>query len=269
VAEGYVLQAFEDTEVDRLREQHAVWKDVTDDVLARAGFGRGQSLADLGCGPGFLSLELADLVGPDGTVDAVDTSERFVAYLRDDARARGLARLRPRVADARDLDAPDGSLDGAVCRWVLMFLPDPGRVVENVARMLRPSGTFAALEYTSFRSMSLRPDGRAFRLVYDAVHELIARNGGDADVGGRVPALAAEAGLEVVETVPFRRTGRPGSALWRWLSSVHPNHSNLVEAGLITPRELRAFHAEWDRHAADPSSSFTAPPLLATIARKP
>lgn len=269
MTDGYLLRALDEREVDRLGRQHEVWASETDQAITLAGFGPGDHLADLGCGPGFLSLELAERVGPRGSVRAIDLSERFLNVLRSEADRRGLSQLRPERGDARTVPLGADSLDGVICRWLLMFLPDPRRVVEQAARALRPGGTFVAMEYAHFRTLSLWPDGRALRRVYDAVHELLARSGGDADVGARVPAFALDAGLEVRDIVPFSRIGRPGSPRWEWLSAVHENQKQLVEAGLITPRELEDFHAEWTRHAADPGAFFTAPPLLVTIARKP
>jgi hypothetical protein len=149
-----------------------------------------------------------------------------------------------------------------------MFIAQPERLVARVAEALRPGGVFAVMEYTQFRATSLWPEGRYFRRVYDAVHQLIANNGGDADIGGRIPSLLSSSGFEIVELIPLWRVGRPGSELWRWLEGTHENHPNLVEAGLISSAELEAYHREWQERAGDPAAVFAAPPVLATVARK-
>ena len=264
----YVLRSRDPEELVRLELQHRIWKDETDAVVRLAGFGEGDRLLDVGCGPGFLSLDLAERVGPTGSVLAVDRSERFIRHLRREAEARRLDAIRAEVADARDVDLEEASFDGAICRWVLMFVPEPERVVANVARALRPGGVFAVMEYVRFCTLSLWPRGERFRQLYDSVHELIARSGGDADVGGRIPAIAERVGLEVVELKPILRVGRPGSPLWRWLEATHVNHTNLVESGLLTASELEAYTREWEERAGDPGAFIVAAPVLATIARK-
>ena len=79
MSDDYLLRSLDDTELERLRDQHDVWKVETDDVLARSGFGRGQHLADLGCGPGFLSFDLAELVGGKAPRPEVDV-DQFEAH---------------------------------------------------------------------------------------------------------------------------------------------------------------------------------------------
>ena len=168
----------------------------------------------------------------------------------------------------RELGLPDASLDGAICRWLLMFVPEPERVIEGASRALRPGGRLAVMEYTQFRSSSLWPEGRCFRQLYDQVHQLIAASGGDADIGARVPSLAAAAGFEIEKLIPIWRVGGPGSPEWSWLEGTHPNHPNLVEAGLITAAGLDDYFREWEAASRNPAAVFTAPPVLATIARK-
>jgi ubiquinone/menaquinone biosynthesis C-methylase UbiE len=266
--DGYLLRARDREELSRLELQHRVWKVHTDDVLRRADFGRGDRLLDIGSGPGFLTFDLADLVGPAGSVFAIDSSPDFILYLRSEARRRQLTWIRAEVGDAAEYDFEAASYDGAIVRWLLMFLPEPERVIARVAESLRPGGVFAAMEYVQFRSMSLWPRGERFEAVYAAVHELISRSGGNPDIGGRIPELVRRAGLEVVELLPIVRVGRPGSPMWDWLDATGKNHSNLVEANLITTSELDAYYEEWRQHSADPAAFFTSPPILATVARR-
>jgi ubiquinone/menaquinone biosynthesis C-methylase UbiE len=264
----YVLRDRDEDEISRLELQHNVWKQETDCVVRKAGFKPGDRLLDMGSGPGFLTFDLADLVGPSGSVLALDNSEFFIEHLRREARAQNLDWVRGEVADIREYAFEESSLDGAISRWVLMFLSDPEAVLARIARALRPGGTLAVMEYVQFKSMSLWPDGRNFRRLYDAVFDLIAQFGGDADVGGRIPGLLQHTGFEVVELYPMMRVGRSGSPLWIWLDAATRNHPNLVEAGLLSAPELEAFEKEWDERSKDPTAFFTAPPVLATIAQR-
>lgn len=265
----YVLRPRDDEELDRLDLQHRVWREQTAAVVELAGFGRGDQVLDIGCGPGFLSLDLAELVGPPGSVIAVDSSEHFIDHLNRERENRGLSWIQPELADIRVLELEPESLDGAICRWVLMFVDEPERVVAGVARALRPGGVFAVMEYVQFRSISLWPEGESFGRLYDAVHRLIASRGGDPDIGGRVPALLAQAGFEIVELLPVLRIGRPGSPLWEWLEATNANHPDLVEAGLLDRAELDDYYREWAASSTVPGAFFAAPPVLATVARKP
>src|SRR5438552_12605182 len=83
-------------EIERLRLQHGVWR--ADAALAwrRAGFAPGHTILDVGCGPGFAALELADIMGRDGRVIAIDQSRRFLDHLRAQCEARRLSNVSSR-----------------------------------------------------------------------------------------------------------------------------------------------------------------------------
>ncbi len=264
----YVLRDRDDSEIGRLALQHRTWAHVTDDALDHAGLARGSVVLDAGCGPGFLALDLARRVGRAGRVIAIDASERFVDHLRARAAADGLQNVEALVGDAAQLPLEEGTFDVALCRWLLMFVETPDRAVEEMARVLRPGGTLVAIEYASIRAIALHPEGRAFARVYEAVDALLRQYGGDPDVGARMPALCASAGLEVVDVRPRLCAGRPGDPFWAWLEATARNHANLVENSLLTREELDAYHDEWARHAGLPGAFFLAPPVVTTIARR-
>jgi ubiquinone/menaquinone biosynthesis C-methylase UbiE len=113
-----------DEELQRPWEQHRVWEEENQRLLSRAGFGGGNTLVDLGCGPGFTTLDLARRVGPMGRIIAVDRDgERSIPRLREPADAAGFKNVEARVADLEHFDLPSESVDGVYGRWVLMYLP--------------------------------------------------------------------------------------------------------------------------------------------------
>ena len=78
--EEYILGTGDD-ELGRLKFQHQLWGDLAKGLWSRAGFSSGQTVLDIGAGPGFASFDLARLLGPAGKVLAVDSSPRFVEIL--------------------------------------------------------------------------------------------------------------------------------------------------------------------------------------------
>lgn len=134
--------------------------------------------ADLGAGRGTFTKALAELLGPDGAILALDRDPAAVRALRRLAReearreARQDAREKPREearqeargerstrvvparGDVRHLDAvpelgrmaPDG-LDGVLFANVLHFFPDPESVLADVVRRLRRGGRIVVIEY--------------------------------------------------------------------------------------------------------------------------
>jgi len=98
----------------------------------------GQTVLDVGCGPGALTTELVQRLGA-AAVAAVDPSEQFVAA----ARERQLG-VDVRVAAAEELPFADDQFDAALAQLVVHFMTDPVRGLAEMARVTRDSGVVAA-----------------------------------------------------------------------------------------------------------------------------
>jgi SAM-dependent methyltransferase len=103
-----------------------------------AGVGAGQRVLDVGCGPGALTAELVDRVGP-AAVSAVDPSEPFVAAARERH-----PRVSLQLASAEQLPFPDNAFDAALAQLVVHFMSDPSAGVAEMRRVTRPDGVVAA-----------------------------------------------------------------------------------------------------------------------------
>ena len=112
-------------------------------ALIEGGVGeRGGSWADLGAGDGAFTLALADLLGPEARIVAVDKDANAL-------RSIG-GKVETRVADfTKPLDLRD--LDGVVMANSLHFVRDKRSVLEAVRRMLRPGGRLIIVEYGADR----------------------------------------------------------------------------------------------------------------------
>lgn len=148
--------------------------------------GTGSRLLDLACGPGFGLGELAELSPDDATVLGVEISTDFVAS----ATQRNASDERVRVTRG-DVTKPldflqEGYFDGAMIVGAYHFLPDPTPLWRNVARLVRPGGTFCVSyvlskmgtidqEIMDLRFALRRPV--SYQPTRDAVLELADANG--------------------------------------------------------------------------------------------
>ncbi|MDQ2914289.1 MAG: class I SAM-dependent methyltransferase [Chloroflexota bacterium] len=103
-----------------------------------AGVLAGQRVVDVGCGPGALTSELVDRVGPIN-VFAVDPSKPFVAAVRE-----RFPTVDVRLAAAEDLPFPDKGFDAALAQLVVHFMSDPVAGLREMARVVRHDGVVAA-----------------------------------------------------------------------------------------------------------------------------
>lgn len=101
---------------------------------------RGDVVLELAAGPGETGFAAAAAVGQQGNVISSDRSPAMVEVGRRRAEELGLQNVQHLVLDAEDLDLPDASVDGAICRFGYMLMVDPGRALNESRRVLRPGG---------------------------------------------------------------------------------------------------------------------------------
>src|SRR3954471_14269162 len=94
----YVLGTH-DEELARLGLQHRVWRPVVLDCWQRAGITVGKRVLDVGAGPGYAAIDLAEIVGPTGSVMALERSSNFVRALQERCRVRCLDHVQSQELD--------------------------------------------------------------------------------------------------------------------------------------------------------------------------
>jgi ubiquinone/menaquinone biosynthesis C-methylase UbiE len=268
IEQEYVLGT-DDDELARLGFQHQLWLAEAARGWERAGFAPGDTLLDVGCGPGYVTLDLARLVGGLGHVIAVDMSQRFLQYLRAQIESRGIQNITTRLCDVGQLDVAEGSVDGAYARWVLCFVEQPEAVVSAVARALKPGSAFIVQDYFNYEAAVIAPKDEIFDHVFRVVGKSFRIRKGNPEVGSYVPAMMEGCGLEVREINPLIRIARPGTALWQWPETFFQNYlSVLVEMELLSESEKETFERKWDERSGDPGAFFCTPPMIEVIGFK-
>lgn len=269
----YVLGT-DPVELDRLGVQHRLWGDAAHALWQRAGLQPGMRVLDVGCGPGYASVDLAQLVGAEGRVVGVDESAGFVGELNRRAGVLGLPHLVGHVGNVQALgDAlagEDGLFDAAFARWVLCFVPDPAAVILGIVDRLKPGGRVVLFDYFNYEAMTMGPRDGLFDEVIGKIGEAWRTPGGDPDVMGAMPGVLMGAGLEIEHLGVHQRIARPGEAMWAWPTTFFASFlPRLVETGFLSEDQHRAFGAMWDEATGDGSRFMALPPVWEIVARKP
>jgi ubiquinone/menaquinone biosynthesis C-methylase UbiE len=263
---------YEDEELARLGDQHRVWKEENQRFLSRAGFKEGDTLVDLGCGPGFTTLDLARRVGPRGRVIAVDRDgERSIRRLQRAVDAAGLGNVETRVADLERFDLPSESVDGVYGRWVLMYLPEDevGALIVRIARWLKPGAACALAEFCNYRHIAVYPRTEHLGLIAEALMRAAGAYGGNPEIGNVLPGLLNQAGLRV-ELGVVAKAVRPATPEWRWPDVLFRQLlPTLVSKGYLTQEAVSRFLAEWEVRCQDPTTVFFSSPVMEAIGQRP
>jgi SAM-dependent methyltransferase len=174
-----------------------------------AGVRPGQSVLDVGCGPGALTAQLVERLGPDH-VSAVDPSESFVVEAR-----RRFPGADVRSARAEDLPYADASFDAVLAQLVVHFMSDPVAGLREMARVTKDGGAVGACVWDHV-------GGRGpFAAFWSAARDLDP--GVDDESGlagtraGHLEELCAAADLKVVESsaLTVRRRYETFDDWWR------------------------------------------------------
>jgi len=259
-------------ELKRLGEQYLVWSEENLSFLKRAGFSRNQTIVDLGCGPGFTTIDLAGAVGPYGKVIAVDRDDEFsLPLLEKQARAAGHINIEIHACELAELELPPESVDGIYGRWVLMYLPEDS-VKDLVGRMvswLRPGGVCALVEFCNFLNIHIHPPSEYLMDVAKALMRNVSdERGCNPEIGTLLPGLIKKAGLQTEINV-VTKVVQSGTAEWIWPDKLFRDiMPDLVEKGFLSKAAMEGFLQDWEKRSNDPGTIFFGSPVMETIGRR-
>ncbi len=258
-----------DAEIERLGVQHRVWRSSVLDLWRQGGITTGQTVLDVGSGPGYAAMDLAEIVGPTGNVVAIERSHRFLGALSAFAAARGLANIERVEADLLDYEWPHTMADRAWIRWVLAFVSDPAKVLRGISCSLKPGGKLLIQEYYDYGSWHMAPRSEAFEAYIAKIVAKWRASGGDSDVGLALPHLLPEAGFEIETIRPVVFVARMNDFVANWPMDFGRQYiPTMAESGDLSLEEAKTLKALFDRYEADPNAFVITPGLLQIVARK-
>ena len=217
----------------------------------------GQSLLDVGCGPGTITADLAERVAP-GVVTAVEITAEALALGQEEIAARGTDNVRFAVADVHSLDFPDDTFDVVHAHQVLQHVADPVLALKEMRRVCKPGGVVAARDgdYGGFRWFPEVPALDEWLRLYQA---LATSNGGHPDAGRRLRSWALEAGFPEEAVASSASSWVYATAqerawwagMWAERTTKSSTAVQYVEKGFAYVEELEAVAAGWHAWAEE------------------
>jgi SAM-dependent methyltransferase len=214
----------------------------------------GQRLLDVGCGPGTITLDLAERVAP-GWVLGIDASPDAVVEAEAARAERGIEGVGFAVGDVYALDAGDEPFDVVHAHQVLQHLTDPVAALEEIRRVLAPGGLVAVRE-SDYGAFAWAPDDPLLDRWLELYHQVTLANRADADAGRHLPGWFRDAGFGDLAVSSSTWTFSDGDdrawwgGLWadRVVASAFAGQA--IEYGLSTPTELEDIAAAFRRWAS-------------------
>jgi SAM-dependent methyltransferase len=262
---GYTLELSEPERM-RYRMMAGMARENEADLWEYAGIVPGARVADVGCGPGAVLAEIAQIVGPDGTAVGVEPGEPAREAAREELDSLGLGHVEVREGNGEETGLEPGDWDCVVMRHVLTHTGDAAeRIVAHLATLLVPGGHLylVDVDLDAPRSSPPDPDIQEQLERYSAFHRAL---GNDVRMGARLGTLLRSAGLEVAEhRGSFQRVPAVLVASGGPLASAQ---SAMIAAGILTADEADAWESARQRFAALPDAELWFPSFIA-IGRKP
>lgn len=230
---------------------------ITQRYFSDAGIASGMRVIEIGCGNGEVTQVLADLVGPSGTVVAIDHNENVLAMARERLKDQGVNQVQFVSADVTGDLSPleplqDESFDVLAGRRVLMYLQDPSEVLRRLTRWLR-SGGLVVFEETDSTMVPARTSPLAAHDQATAwLRSMLIAEGANPAMGFALPTTFVQAGLNFERiraeaVIEGQGTQYPLSTL---LKLMQPR---LVSVGIATQAEVDTLAARLDSESRDPT----------------
>ena len=263
----YVLGTH-DEEIARLGLQHRVWLPHATAAWRRARFRTGQTIIDLGSGPGYATVDLARIVGGGGRVIALERSSRFLSHLRSECARLGLAQVEAIEADLDDRLPVSGRADGLWCRWVSAFVRRPQDLIQRIRKVMSDGGAAVFHEYGEYRTWRMLPSSPELDEFVDVVIDTWRADGGEPDIGRSIPGWLQDSGFEVESVKPIVEVLTPSDEMWQWPKAfVQSGTERLRNLGALDEARAQRIRDAFSQAESAPGVRQITPMVLEIIAR--
>jgi SAM-dependent methyltransferase len=256
-------------ELARLGLQHRVWRPVVLDCWQRAGITVGKRVLDIGAGPGYAAVDLAEIVGPTGEVVALERSHNFVSAMQERCRARSLSNVKIHELDLMSGELPKANYDFSWCRWVMSFVSDPASLIRKLSQVM-PTGSTAIFHeyghYETWHFFPRLPNQERFR---EHVIATWRESGGQPDGAAALATLLPANAFAIRSATPHLFCVRPGDYMWQWPATFIETYlPRLIDMGRIDQQFADQVRSDLAKAEKDPNTVMITPLVLEIVAEK-
>ncbi len=213
----------------------------------------GEQILDLGCGSGAHCRAMVPSVIPGGSVFGLDVEPDAIRLAKQLSATVTEGTLTFQVADGHRLPFVDGSLDAAVCISVLAFCVNPGRVLSELRRVLRPDGRLLVVNSDEDMRIYNTHDRELGRRVMRA----IADRACDPWAGRRLAHLVTSAGFSITQEMVLAEVEREFTPETGGYVFAHAFRSHILSSGTLTGEDYGRWLADLEACQEDGSYCYS------------
>jgi SAM-dependent methyltransferase len=208
--ETYYQDHWVSIEPERLERYESMfkWREQQAPMLEPLQLGAGMTALDYGCGPGFVSLEMARRVGEAGYVHALDINQQFVTRAQQRAREAGQSNIQYQLIGDEGIGVDDKSVDRVFCKNVLEYVPDVEHTLRSLRQSMKPGGRIQVID-SDWGFVIVEPWGAARTARFFAAASPAFR---EPNIGRKLQGVLRDVGFEdIAVSVSASADNRGGS----------------------------------------------------------
>lgn len=212
----------------------------TEGKLVLGGISSGMRVLDVGCGPGNVTMLLANLVGPSGKVVGLDIDARMIRMAQERTQKEQCTNVEFLCTDILGVAMPEVHFDAIVGRRVLMYLPNVVDALRRLYDLTKPGGICIFQEHDS-HAVETMTELPLREKVRQSIWKTVAREGGDVSIGSRLCDHFQKAGFEVVNIEALGNVEAPTSS-YPYASLLRMMRPRMLEKHVIQDNDF-----DWDK----------------------
>jgi ubiquinone/menaquinone biosynthesis C-methylase UbiE len=251
-----------ENELQRLRTQTLLSWSREIRLLRMLGLQDGDTLLELGSGPGFVTEQLLMCL-PRSTITALDHDPELIEWARVYLGAAVGDRVHLVQASASDTGLPESHFDFVIARYLFQHLVDPIQTAREMRRVLKPGGKLAIIDIDAALWGIVEPIFPEVASIYAKTGQFQAQHGGNRLIGRQLWRMLKAAGYQQIELEAFvYHSDALGVA--PFAPQIAPDRLlPLLERGAISLREYQQAHMAYTRFLAAPDAYVLMAGLIA------
>jgi len=222
------------------------------------GLRGGWRVADIGCGIGLVTLWIAEHVGRDGWVSAVDVSFEQLRVAKSNAAMVGLKNISFHQASAYETSLQADSFDLVYSRFLMCHLRHPVNALKEMGALIKKGGVLVC-EDCDDSSIVTDPPTRAYSRLVEISRAVDNKRGLDSAIGLKLHRLFRQAGFHSPNVSLKQMATLRGPAKLFWELTLREAAPAIIEAGAANAAELEAISAEMQAIARDETTLVVLP----------
>lgn len=241
MTDTYILNT-NDQARERLIIQHHLYANNSISLVRNAGILKGMKGLEIGCGSGAMTRELADLVGPQGSLLSIDLSQEQVNYAQETTQE--YTNIVFKAWDVNYLLDLGEKFDFIYCRMVLHHVADAHSVILQMHRCLNPGGIIICEEPSLFDSTFCSPHSNAYIQFTQWVRACFIQNKRDFEIAYRLEQEFSSCNMTIKHHSLYQPLLRTPQEKQIYPMAINDLYQQIIDLKIATVDEINSLSSQ-------------------------